>query len=102
MPAAISPDARIRLKPEQTSCPVDGEVVILNLANSSYYGLEAVGAEVWRLIQEPRTFAEIEASLMETYEVDTPQLRRDLQNLLHRLAEEGLIAIEAPAGEANS
>ena len=33
------------------------EVVLLNLRDGVYYGLDGVGARVWTLVQEPRTVA---------------------------------------------
>jgi Coenzyme PQQ synthesis protein D (PqqD) len=96
MPAIrLSNESRIVASPDQVSCDLAGEAVVLNLKNSFYYGLDPVGATVWSLIQEPKTFAEIREALLDIYEVDSSQLESDLQALLGQLSEQGLIDIQA-------
>ena len=92
MPAnRFSNDSRVAVSEDQVSCDLAGEAAILNLNNSVYYGLDTVGASVWSLIQEPKTFAEIRDTLLGVYDVDRTQLEYDLQALLTELAEQGLI-----------
>jgi hypothetical protein len=86
--------SRIAISADQVSCDLAGEVAILSLKNSVYYGLDPVGASVWNLIQQPKTFAEIRDALLDMYEVDSAQLESDLQALLVELSEQGLIEIE--------
>ena len=80
---------------EQASSDLGGEVAILDLKAGVYYGLDAVGARIWSLIQEPRTVNEIRNILLEEYEVEPERCERDLLVLLQRLADEGLIEVEA-------
>jgi len=87
-------ESRIAVSANQVSCDLAGEAAILNLKNSVYYGLDPVGASVWNLIQEPKTFAEIRRALLGIYEVDSSQLESDLQALLGQLSEQGLIDIQ--------
>jgi hypothetical protein len=54
-----------------------------------------VGARIWSLIQEPRTVNEIRNILLEEYEVEPERCERDLLVLLQRLADEGIIEVEA-------
>ena len=91
----LSDDSRVALSEDQIWCDLAGEAAILNLKTSIYYGLDPVGASVWSLIQEPRTFAEIREALLGIYDVDSAQLESDLQSLLAQLSEEGLIDIQA-------
>jgi hypothetical protein len=86
--------SRIAVSADQVSCDLAGEVAILSLRNSVYYGLDPVGASVWSLIQQPKTFAEIRDALLDIYEVDSAQLESDLQALLGQLSEQGLIEIK--------
>ena len=86
--------SRIAVSADQVSCDLAGEVAILSLRNSVYYGLDPVGASVWSLIQHPKTFAEIRDALLGLYDVDSAQLESDLQALLEQLSEQGLIEIK--------
>lgn len=76
---------------EHLSSDLNNESVILNLKSGVYYGLSAVGASVWNLIQQPRTVSEIQDALLEKYDVEPEQCERDLLALLQELEAEGLI-----------
>ena len=52
---------------QQISCDVDDEVVLLSVQNGQYYGLNAVGASIWRLIKQPRTLGEVRNDLLAEY-----------------------------------
>jgi hypothetical protein len=78
---------------DQVSSDLGGEVAILDLKAGVYYGLDAVGARIWSLIQEPRTVNEIRNILLEEYEVEPEHCERDLLALLRRLADEGLVEV---------
>ena len=78
---------------DQASSDLGGEVAILDLKAGVYYGLDAVGARIWSLIQEPRTVNEIRDILLEEYEVEPERCERDLLALLRRLADEGLVEV---------
>jgi hypothetical protein len=78
---------------EQVSCDLDGESVILDLKNGVYYGLDAVGARIWDLIQEPRAVHEVRDALVQQYDVEPERCERDVLVLLEELAAEGLIEV---------
>jgi hypothetical protein len=80
---------------DQISCPLGEESAILNLKNSVYYGLDAVGARVWTLLQQPRSVGELRDTLLSEYEVGTAQCEQDLLALLERMRSEGLIEVRA-------
>jgi hypothetical protein len=90
---SLADESKVAVSQDQVSCDLAGEAAILNLKNGVYYGLDPVGARVWRLIQGPKTFAELREKLLEEYEVDVANLDSDLKELLGRLAEQGLVEI---------
>ena len=87
----VSRDSTIVAAKDQVSSDLGGEVAILDLKAGVYYGLDAVGARIWSLIQEPRAVNEIRDILLEEYDVTFERCERDLIALLQRLADEGLI-----------
>ncbi len=91
----LSEKTRVVVVRDQVACDVAEEVVVLNLASGVYYGLNPVGARVWSLIQQPRTFAEIRDQLLQEYEVESASLEADLRALLTELADQRLIEITA-------
>lgn len=92
--SAISDGSRITLSSNQVSCDLAGEVAILNLENGVYYGLDAVGARIWTLLQEPVTFAQIREAMLLEFDVDADVLETDLRQLLSDLVTQGLIDIQ--------
>jgi hypothetical protein len=72
---------------------VEGEAVILGLADEVYYGLDGAGALVWSLLAEPRTVAELRDAVVAEYEVDAETAGRDLVRLLDELRERRLVEV---------
>jgi hypothetical protein len=70
---------------------LDDELVLLNIANSQYYGLDDVGADMWNLVLEHGDSDIVVNRLCEKYEVDEATARRDLQALIQSLREVGLL-----------
>jgi hypothetical protein len=84
---------------EQVSCAVADESVILGLKNSVYYGVNPVGASVWKLLQKQRSVAELRDAVLEEYDVEKERCERDLLDLLGKMHAEGLIEVVGPAAE---
>jgi Coenzyme PQQ synthesis protein D (PqqD) len=91
--APLSLQSTVIVTSEQVSCPLGDESAILNMKNSVYYGVNAVGATVWNLLKEPRTIAEIRDTILDEYEVDEARCERDLLMLLEEMRNEGLIEV---------
>jgi hypothetical protein len=79
---------------DQVSCELGQEAAILNLSTSVYYGLDSVGARVWRLLQKPHRVTDLREALVTEYDVDPVQCEQDLIVLLGRMREEGLIEVK--------
>ncbi|HVH12083.1 MAG TPA: PqqD family protein [Longimicrobium sp.] len=91
--AGMDAATRVVAARDQVSVEVDGEAVILNLADGVYYGLDPVGARVWGLMEEPRTVAELRDAVVAEWEVDAPTAEADLLELLADLAARGLVEV---------
>lgn len=92
---SLTDQSRIVAAKDQVSCDLAGEAAILNLKDGVYYGLDTVGARLWSLVQEPKTFAELRETLLAEYDVEPAQLESDLRALLNQLAESELVAVTA-------
>lgn len=56
-----------------------------------YFGLDEVGALVWRRLQAPASLEELVEHVLAEYDVDPQQCSDDLARLLGELREHGLI-----------
>lgn len=75
------------------SCDLNGEVVILNMKNGKYYGVNSVGASIWSRIQAPVSFGDLQSSIMAEYEVDETTCRQAMLSFLEEMAREDLIEV---------
>ncbi|MDZ7842508.1 MAG: PqqD family protein [Gammaproteobacteria bacterium] len=70
---------------------VDGEAVLLSLDEGCYYGLDELGTRIWKLINQDLDSEQVIAAIVEEYEVEPDQARRDLEAFLGDLEQSGLI-----------
>ncbi|MFO7658948.1 MAG: lasso peptide biosynthesis PqqD family chaperone [Bacteroidales bacterium] len=72
---------------------IDGEVVMLSVENSEYYGMDTVGSRIWQLLENPVSFNSLVGALLDEYEVSEEQCKSDTLTFLEQLAEKGLVEI---------
>jgi hypothetical protein len=94
---ALSPVSVVVASREQVSCALGDEAAILNMKNSVYYGLDAVGARVWNLLRQPRSVRELCNTIVAEYEVERERCERDVLDLLEKMKNEGLIELSGKA-----
>ena len=70
------------------------EAVLLDLASEHYFGLNAVGTRVWRLLEQDPDVQAAFATLLTEYDVAPEQLERDLLVLLEQLSQAGLVTVD--------
>jgi len=72
---------------------VSGETVLLDLNSENYFGLDEVGTRIWQLLQEYGDLQKVYDTVIKEYDVDEEQLTKDLDELMAKLVEVGLIEI---------
>jgi len=70
----------------------DSEIVIINLSTGSYYSLDKSGAEIWRLLERPKTKAAIVQEISNRYLGDHTHLEQEIDKFLDELQQNSLIA----------
>ena len=75
------------------SAELEGEAVLLNVETGIYFGLDALGSEIWKMLEQGAKEEEIVVCLLESYEVEEGQLRADIGKFLNLLNEQGLIKV---------
>lgn len=71
----------------------DDSVVMMDVDLASYFGLEDVGASVWKLLAAPHTIDQLVHKLTEIYEVEPDVCRRETSEFVEALLEQRLLAI---------
>jgi hypothetical protein len=100
MDTPLSKDSIVIASPEQVSCELGDESVILSLKNSVYYGVDPVGASIWRLLKQQRSVGELRDAMIEEYDVESDRCEADLLVLLEKMRAEGLIRVIGVATES--
>ena len=77
----------------QVSCNLNGEIAILNLKSTLYFGLDEVGACIWEAMGEPRKVKDVCKRVLERFDVGEEQCQADVIEFVGRLDEAGLIEI---------
>jgi hypothetical protein len=95
MSLSISDASVVRAAKHQVSCDLSGEVVILNLKDGVYYGLNPVGSRIWTLLEEPRSVGELRTVLLDEYDIEPDVCWQQLSSLLNDLAIHGLLEVGA-------
>lgn len=72
---------------------LDGEAILLNLNNESYYGLDDVGTTMWQMVTAKATVQAAYDALLVTYAVTPDVLQTDLTRLITELEANGLLEL---------
>ena len=67
------------------------ELVALDPKAGTCFGFNSVAASVWRLLDEPKTFEQLQQGLLEEYEVDPAECSNELQRLLGDMSSKGIV-----------
>lgn len=82
---------------------IDGEVVVVNLDNGTYYSFDGVGGAVWNLLGgHGRDLASLTAGLIARYTGDPAQIAAATARFIAQLTAEGLIRVAAVEGDAGA
>ncbi len=96
-PIEIGLDTRIMVSSDQVSCRVEDETVILSLRTGEYYGLNPVAAQIWELLQQERSVAEVRDALLGMYDIDEPTCAGQVLAVLRDMQSLELLDIEQAA-----
>lgn len=93
MTVRVSDQATVVAASDVLASEFGDELIILNLRDGVYYGLEDVGARIWQLLQRPISVAALREALVTEFEVDPARCEHDVLTLLADLAGKGLVEI---------
>jgi hypothetical protein len=92
MTAAL--DQTVRVPDDVLFRELQGEAVILNLASSTYFGLDAVGTRVWQLCAAHGSLRTVFDAMQREFDAPDETLRSDLLTFVDELLDKGLLALQ--------
>jgi DNA-binding CsgD family transcriptional regulator len=86
----------IKTNPNVIRRNVAGEDILIPIGDSALehnglFVLTPTGAEIWDALVEGKSLEEIVANIAEEYGIDTETIRKDVLELIERLAQLGLV-----------
>ena len=87
----LESSTRLKQSDRQVSCNLNQEVAVLNLDKAVYFGLEGVGAHIWKALEQPRSVDEICKTVVDEFDVSPSACQADVLKFLHQLQDVGLV-----------
>jgi len=84
-------DQKMTPSPDVLFREVCGESVLLDLSSENYFGLNEVGTRIWQLLQSGFSVGDTVDALTREFEVQRVTAESDLDELLGRLVQAGLV-----------
>ena len=72
---------------------IDGEAVLVNMKNGSYYSIDSVGAVVWEYIEKGMSISQITEAIANQYAGDQETIATSIAELIDDLQNEHLIVV---------
>lgn len=95
--SALANSAVLRASDDVVAREVGGEMVLLDLASGTYFGLGTVGSRVWEMLsQGDVSLAQLADRIEAEFDAPRDQIERDLAALLDQLVAKQL-AVATPA-----
>jgi hypothetical protein len=89
---------RLEIADSVLSQELQDEVVLLNMSNQQYYGLNDVAARMWKTLLERGSVDKAIDPLCQLYNVEQTVVRTDLELLVRDLVSAGLLKEAAEPG----
>jgi hypothetical protein len=89
------PTDRFHISDEVLSQEAGGETVVLDLQGECFFSLNEVGTRIWQLLKGEHAFGEIIDTLAAEFDVEQGELKTDVDGLLNRLLEAGVLQLKA-------
>lgn len=90
----INLTTHIARNPEVAYTYMDDEMVIMGADDNLYYGINAIGVEIWSLLESnPQSLHDICAHLQQIYEVDEDQCIADATHFINTMCEHNMVIV---------
>lgn len=73
---------------------IDDELVMMDLEQGKYYGLNSVGSSIWTLLSEPITFGKLCDELQLEYKVERDECQKQVKEFVTQLLKSKLVNVK--------
>src|SRR5262245_42764505 len=86
-------DCIVQRDPEIIAAEADHDLVMVSIANGSYYGVSDVARAIWEAIEQPTKVSDLVDNLTATYNVDRSKCEAETLSFLRDLVTERLLQV---------
>jgi hypothetical protein len=83
----------ISRSPSVLAADVQGEIVMMSIEQGQYFGLDDIGSDIWKRIEQPCSFAALIDGLAADYEADRATITADVRALLDQMAAQDVVRL---------
>lgn len=87
----LTRSTRLVVAGDQVSADLQGETVVLSMADGVYYGLDRVGSRIWHAFASPIALGDVLQRVLDEFDVDEARAWADLQGLVADLLANRLV-----------
>jgi len=89
----VTDDLRIKQSEEILFQDIEDELIILNINDENYLGLDQVGTRIWNVLLNCITTKDAYDQLLQEYEVEPTTLKKELNNFINELLKNNLVKL---------
>lgn len=90
---ALSADTKVRISSSVYARAFGSEIVLLDFGRGEYFGLDEIGAEIWRRLERGDALGAIADALSEGWHVSREDALRDIFELVDHMRNELLLSV---------
>ena len=94
---SIALEQAVRIPTDVMFRELQGEAVILNLASSTYFGLDQVGTRIWQLCATHGSLRAVWEAMQHEFDAPGETLQTDLLAFVDELVAKGLLEVQQHA-----
>ena len=91
--SAITDATILSRSPSVLAAEVDGEVVMMSIERGHYFGLDDIGSDIWKRLEQPRSFSTLIDGLAADYDADRATIAADDRALLDRMMADDVVRL---------
>ena len=88
----LTAESCVRVSPSVYARAFGAELVLLDFGRGEYFGLDELGAEIWRLLESGAAIGAVADAVVVRYEVPREQALQDVVALVSHMQSQGLVA----------
>jgi hypothetical protein len=92
MTASLDERSRVTVSPSVYARDFGEEVVLLDFGKGEYFGLDAIGAHIWRRLEAGDDLGTVADQISSEYEVGRAEALRDIVDLVGQMRDRELLA----------